>query len=192
MSTTRTILLCLILSIIWIRTCHSFHPLPTLSKDQHIFTVRISSKGFAPSPGRTPKKEKNSNRSNKKEKHQHLSKEEFHIRNQEVTKRKSFFIPWWMREEENKNPDILPKYNPWWKSNNFRVDLTWPQKQLIPEAIRRGIDISCTKEELVERINQSFELYNLSDENFRVPKILESENVTAPCYPEVYERLVNE
>ena len=176
-----------LITILWFEPCRSFYHVVIPCKFHHIGSAKqISSKGFAPSSGGTQKD--NSKASKKDKQKHHLTNADFQVRNQNNNGRKWFVLPWWMREEESKNPDILPKYNPWWKSNNFKVDLSWPLKQLLSEAHRRDIDVGCSKEELVERINKSFEMFSLGNENFRAPTILESANVTAPCYPEVYER----
>jgi|EP01040_Poterioochromonas_malhamensis_P006181 hypothetical protein len=99
--------------------------------------------------------------------------------------------PWWMREDEANNPDMLPQYRPWWLINNCRVDDSWSLSELVEEAGRRSLDTTGSKAALLSRINESHFKFALLDENFTEPIIVDSavegDRALAPCYPEVYE-----
>eukprot|EP01035_Chromulina_nebulosa_P021353 gene21353-27663_t len=114
-----------------------------------------------------------------------------HSNNRQRSGRKSN-DPWWMREDEENNPRMRPSYKSWWVIRNFYVDSSWKLVQLKEESTRRGLSTSGKKDELIERINTSTKLYDLSDENFTKP-IFYSDNITdfPPCYPETYEKVTN-
>jgi hypothetical protein len=105
--------------------------------------------------------------------------------------KKKVLLPWWLREDEARNPDVLPSYSVWWTDRNFPVDNSWSIRTLIIEAKRRGVDTTGNKEDLIFRINNAHFLHSLADDNFVAPVIVDdSANLTAvACYPEVYERL---
>jgi hypothetical protein len=96
---------------------------------------------------------------------------------------------WWMSEAENNNPRLLPDYQPWWKSDNFAVNNTWTVVRLREEAQRRSLDVKGLKNVLIERINESYRQYRLTDDNFVDPCIIPVHQncVVHPCYPESYE-----
>jgi hypothetical protein len=95
--------------------------------------------------------------------------------------------PWWLAEEEKNNPRILPEYTPWWKVKNFPVDATWKLLELSTEAKRRGISIAGMKKaEAIERLNEEYRKFSLSDDNFTTPVFLTPPELSHPCYPEIY------
>ena len=109
--------------------------------------------------------------------------------------------PWWVREEENKNPRMRPPYRPGWlqeNENHVNISATickWNIAQLRSEALKRGVTIndiatgkSKSKSELIQNIEESGSKYSLHDDNFTsatfVPVPTEK---THASYPESYE-----
>lgn len=96
--------------------------------------------------------------------------------------------PWWMREEEKDNPRMLPSYRPWWLQKDSINNDDMKVAQLKEEAKRRGLDTSGLKADLVQRLNESYEKFNLTDDCYTQPVYNKSDPKTLPsCYPEIYE-----
>ena len=94
--------------------------------------------------------------------------------------------PWWMREEEKDNPRMLPAYRPWWLQKYDIDDMK--VNQLKDEAKRRGLDSSGLKGDLVQRLNDSYEKFNLTDDCYTEPIYNKSDpKQLPPCYPDIYE-----
>jgi hypothetical protein len=102
-------------------------------------------------------------------------------------------IPWWNSANEDNNPRLLNRYRPWWMENNFAIEdrsdsKSWTVPELREEAKRRGLPLQGKKAELIERINQSYLRYRLTDDNFSSPTYdTEPPQIRMKCYPEVYE-----
>lgn len=100
-------------------------------------------------------------------------------------------LPWWMKEEEKKNPNMLPKYEPWWMKSIELVDTKWNITDLKLEAKRRGLSPAGSKADLIAKLNENRRKYSLSDDNFTEavfnPTFVDSSELP-PCYPEVYEK----
>lgn len=98
-----------------------------------------------------------------------------------------------MRDEEENNPKILPKYKPSWLEGGKLVNSSWKVADLKAEAALRGLSTSGKKDELIERINaaslSASKIDYLSDEHFTAPVYVEPKNGSSrpSCYPEVYE-----
>lgn len=100
--------------------------------------------------------------------------------------------PWWMREDESRNPRLLSKYQPWWSKKFKAADPSLTFSQLKTEANFRGLSTQGTKSELLERLQVEEKIYSLSDDNFVAPTFaIESELGVGACYPEVYEKDAN-
>lgn len=99
---------------------------------------------------------------------------------------------WWMRDDEESNPRMLPKYHKWWVDKNSLVNDTWDIKDLMKEANRRNISYdkkTISKNELIDSINKTTRLYDLSNDNFTGPIYIPKDmNKLPSCYPEVYDR----
>jgi hypothetical protein len=97
---------------------------------------------------------------------------------------------WWMSDSEDKNPRVLPPYQPWWLDKNSIVDDSWTAVELREECARRGLDTAGLKVDLIDRINLSYRQYSLSDENFCDPIIIDNvaDGSVYACFPEVYEK----
>lgn len=103
-------------------------------------------------------------------------------------------VPWWNSPNESSNPRILNQYRPWWVENNFAIEdnKLWTVHELREEAKRRGLPFHGKKAELIERINQSFLRYRLTDDNFSSPSYeTELAQKRTACYPEVYENVTS-
>lgn len=98
-------------------------------------------------------------------------------------------IPWWMREEIDKNVHALPAYAPWWASSPVVMNLQCSLNELQLEAQKRGLDSCGTPEELVDRLNAALENQSLTDDNFTTPTIVPNDSAFPSCYPEVYEKM---
>lgn len=97
--------------------------------------------------------------------------------------------PWWMREDESRNPRLLSKYQPWWFKKYKSVDASLTLAELKAEATLRGISTVGKKPELLERLQEEERRYSLSDNNFVAPTFATSSvSDVGACYPEVYEK----
>ena len=97
--------------------------------------------------------------------------------------------PWWMREDESRNPRLLSKYQPWWSKKYKPVDPSLTMAQLKTEANLRGLSTQGKKSELLERLQNEEKIYSLSDDNFVAPTFaINSDMDVGACYPEVYEK----
>ena len=96
--------------------------------------------------------------------------------------------PWWMREEEKDNPRMLPSYKPWWLQKESINTDDMKVTQLKEEAIRRGLETSGLKADLIQRLNDSYKKFNLTDDCYTQPIYNKSDPKTLPpCYPDIYE-----
>jgi hypothetical protein len=104
------------------------------------------------------------------------------------TQRRGRNDPWWMREDEAKNPRILPAYSPWWMQN-IQVDVNWKLADLQKEGARRGIDIKgMKKKELLAELQRLSSLYDLSDNGFvTAAYTVNDSQKNRSCFPHVYE-----
>lgn len=97
--------------------------------------------------------------------------------------------PWWMREEENRNPRLLPIYKPWWSKKHVRVTGALTLAELKAHAEERGLAKSGKKSEVLAALQQQEAMYDLSDDNFIPPVFVSSsEQHLGACYPVVYEK----
>jgi len=97
--------------------------------------------------------------------------------------------PWWMREDEEGNPRMLPPYTPWWSDKVEIVDEKWKVNDLKREALRRGLShlSKVNKTQLINEINRQTSLYDLSDSNMKTPTFrAHSLESLPPCYPQSY------
>lgn len=105
-------------------------------------------------------------------------------------------IPWWNSANEDNNPRLLNQYRPWWAESNFAIEdrpdnKSWTVHELREEAKRRGLLCQGKKAELIDRINQSYLRYRLTDDNFSSPTYdPQPPRMQMKCYPEVYEKAV--
>lgn len=96
--------------------------------------------------------------------------------------------PWWMREEIDRHPSALPRYEPWWTLKADIVNHEWSLEDLQKEATLRGISSQRSKAELIEMLNNELERNSLADDNFTEPEITTEDYSGFPyCYPEFYE-----
>lgn len=96
--------------------------------------------------------------------------------------------PWWMREEEKDNPRMLPFYRPWWLQKDINTIDDMKVNQLKDEAKLRGLDASGLKADLVQRLKESYDKFNLTDDCFTEPIYKKSDpKALPPCYPDIYE-----
>jgi hypothetical protein len=99
---------------------------------------------------------------------------------------------WWMRDEEENNPRVLPKYKPSWLQANV-VNTSWKVADLKIEAAKLGLKTTGRKEELIERINSKANSDDnarllLSDSQFTAPRYVDpASSKPLTCFPEVYE-----
>lgn len=96
--------------------------------------------------------------------------------------------PWWMREDEETNPRMLPAYKPWWAGDVTLMTEKLKLPELKEEASRRNIDMTGKRSELIERINAVALIYDLSDRNMKKPTFTDNSSVAFPkCYPQSYD-----
>eukprot|EP00640_Fibrocapsa_japonica_P007153 CAMPEP_0113944240 /NCGR_PEP_ID=MMETSP1339-20121228/31983_1 /TAXON_ID=94617 /ORGANISM="Fibrocapsa japonica" /LENGTH=165 /DNA_ID=CAMNT_0000949369 /DNA_START=195 /DNA_END=692 /DNA_ORIENTATION=- /assembly_acc=CAM_ASM_000762 len=95
--------------------------------------------------------------------------------------------PWWLRDLEKYNLDVIGEYKPWWASDTDWSGMT--VNELKDELKKNGLKVSGNKEELIARLEKTKALYSLTDENFVPAEIYENDDSPLPpIFPEVYER----
>lgn len=100
------------------------------------------------------------------------------------------YVAWYYTPEALKHRLALPPPNTWWMEKNFPVDKSWKVADLRLEAERRGLDIRGLKQELIDRINESYRKYRLSDDNFTTIPVIQDDGIADQhrcCFPEYYE-----
>jgi hypothetical protein len=95
--------------------------------------------------------------------------------------------PWWMRDEEENNPRILPRYQPWWIGKVVDVDDSWKLPELKEEAKRRGLSAKGKKSELIAAINESSAILSMGDDGMVEGTFVDCKATNLSCYPVNYE-----
>lgn len=98
--------------------------------------------------------------------------------------------PWWMSEDESRNPRLLPIYKPWWAKRYVKVTGALTLTELKAQAVERDLSVTGGKKaELLAKLQQQEAMYALSDDNFIPPVFISSvDRELGACYPDVYEK----
>lgn len=98
--------------------------------------------------------------------------------------------PWWMSEDESRNPRLLPIYKPWWSKRYVKVTSALTLTEMKAKAAERDVSVTGGKKaELLAKLQQQEAMYALTDDNFTPPVFISGVGKDlGACYPDVYEK----